>query len=134
MKAFNVYRGPAGQVEVIKSGWSWPAFFFAWIWAFSKGLIGTGLVLIGVNLFALVLTARTRSDLLFYFMMLLVALWFGAAGNEMRETKVIKRGYRASGQVHASDVDQALSHAVEEIRMAAEREHAKKAAPITDSA
>ncbi len=37
-KHFEIFRLPDGQIDAVKLGWSWPAFFLTWIWAFAKGL------------------------------------------------------------------------------------------------
>ena len=34
MKQFNVYSHPVLGPQAVKQGFSWPAFFFTWIWAF----------------------------------------------------------------------------------------------------
>ena len=34
MKQFNLYSHPVLGVQAVKLGFSWPAFFFTWIWAF----------------------------------------------------------------------------------------------------
>ena len=36
MKRFNIYVNPKGDYEAVKKGWSWPAFFFGFIWALTK--------------------------------------------------------------------------------------------------
>lgn len=38
MKQYRVYSHSNGHIEFIKTGFSWPAFFFTWIWAFTKKL------------------------------------------------------------------------------------------------
>jgi hypothetical protein len=35
-KTYDIYEHPIGTIEAVKKGWSWPAFFFTWIWALSK--------------------------------------------------------------------------------------------------
>ena len=36
MKTFQVYKHPIAGIEAIKVGFSFPAFFFGWIWMFIK--------------------------------------------------------------------------------------------------
>ncbi len=36
MKQYKIYEHPAGAIEAVKLGWSWPAFFFVSIWALFK--------------------------------------------------------------------------------------------------
>ena len=35
MEKYAVYDR-RGELEAVKRGWSWPGFFFSWIWAFVK--------------------------------------------------------------------------------------------------
>ena len=42
MKTFQVYKHPIAGIEAIKVGFSFPAFFFGWIWMFIKKLWGYG--------------------------------------------------------------------------------------------
>ncbi len=35
-KRYKVFEHPENRVEAVKQGWSWPAFFFIWIWALVK--------------------------------------------------------------------------------------------------
>ncbi|MCY4487204.1 MAG: DUF2628 domain-containing protein [Deltaproteobacteria bacterium] len=51
MKKFSILRHATSGYEVVKNGWSWPAFFFTWIWAFVKKLwlIGVIVFLFGIR-------------------------------------------------------------------------------------
>ena len=40
MKEYKVFKHPIGKIETVKQGWSWPAFFFNWIWALIKRMWG----------------------------------------------------------------------------------------------
>lgn len=42
MKHYKIFEHPAGNIEAVKLGWSWPAFFFAGIWALFKKMWGLG--------------------------------------------------------------------------------------------
>ena len=33
MRSFTVFSGPGREIEVVKQGWSWPAFLFNVLWA-----------------------------------------------------------------------------------------------------
>ena len=37
-KKFNIYKNEFGDTEVVKDGFSWPAFFFPLVWCIYKGL------------------------------------------------------------------------------------------------
>ena len=36
MKQYKIFENSLGTIEIVKQGWSWPAFFFGFIWAFTK--------------------------------------------------------------------------------------------------
>jgi len=38
VKTFNIYHHPIHGYEAVKVGFSWPAFFFAFIWMLLKRL------------------------------------------------------------------------------------------------
>jgi len=40
MKTFSIFEHPTGQMEAVKNGWSWAAFFFGWIWTLVERLYG----------------------------------------------------------------------------------------------
>ena len=42
MKQYKVYKHPSGSTEAVKQGWSWPGFFFGFIWAMVKKMWGLG--------------------------------------------------------------------------------------------
>lgn len=42
MKQYKIYANPQGTYEAVKQGWSWPAFFFSFIWAMVKKMWGLG--------------------------------------------------------------------------------------------
>ena len=48
MKQYKIFENSSGSRETIKQGWSWPAFFFGFIWAFVKKmyLLGIGLIVV----------------------------------------------------------------------------------------
>jgi len=43
MNQYNIYTNPQREMEAVKQGWSWPAFFYGCIWAFIKGMWGLGI-------------------------------------------------------------------------------------------
>ena len=49
MHKYNVYKHPIIGYEAIKQGFSWPGFFFTWIWAFVKKLWADGVILLLVT-------------------------------------------------------------------------------------
>jgi hypothetical protein len=59
--------------EAYKGKWNWAAFFFSWIWGFTKGMWGTSLI----GLFLSVLFNQMHSDLL----NLVLGIIWGVRGN-----------------------------------------------------
>lgn len=53
MKEFYIFQhGNSDQFVAVKKGLSWPAFFFSWIWAFSKRLYALGFSLLAMIIFS----------------------------------------------------------------------------------
>lgn len=55
MKHYKIFKNQIGQIEAVKQGFSWPAFFFTWIWALVKknwflaiGILISGILLQGI--------------------------------------------------------------------------------------
>ena len=105
----DVYEHPEGRREIIKSGFSWPAFFFGPLWAWRQGMIrlGFGLLALGLLLqlipvvfIELMGEAGIVVDL---FVSITVLIWIGGQGNAWRRRSVLKRGFKlvsASAQTH----------------------------------
>ena len=106
MKMFAVYRHPALGHEAVKQGFSWPAFFFGWIWAFVKGLWLPGAVL----MFApFLLVALDPSGILFFVFGLSAPLVLGFQGNAWRVSNLVRRGYEFVQNIEAENADTALA-------------------------
>lgn len=101
MKTYTIYADQKGAYHVIKQGWSWPAFFFTWIWAFSKKRWIWGLLaLVPFILTWLVLGMVQEKDLNTLVVLMgnspvFAALaFFGLNGNEWIENSYRKKGYK----------------------------------------
>lgn len=108
MRTYKIFTSPDGTDEAVKQGWSWPAFFFTWVWAFLKKLwlrgVGT-LILVFLAGMAELLQVPAVTDAeggIVGLVGLLVALVYGSEGNEWRETVLLRRGYRTQGVVEAT--------------------------------
>ena len=93
--AFKIYQQPDGQLVPVKQGFSWPAFFFTFLWAIYHRLWLAALVLC-VGLFLLNRMAEWSQHLVnnsalesyvFYAIVL-----FGVIGNKLIERKLIAKG------------------------------------------
>ena len=118
MKTFQVYKHPIAGIEAIKVGFSFPAFFFGWIWMFIKKLWGYGclflflqFLFLGFNEMAT--TAMEDGE----FGMFFFAFAFGAAmlvtaginGNKWWSENLLKRGFKNEATIQASNKDAALA-------------------------
>jgi len=110
MTQFKIYVSPLGMTEPVKQGWSWPAFFFGFIWAMIKKmwLLGSLTMVGAVILYALLGSANqpfSLADLI----SLGVGVVFGLYGNSWREASLSARGFAHVGTVTAASSEGALA-------------------------
>ena len=103
MKQFSILQHPALGLEAVKSGWSWPAFFFTWIWAFVKKLWLIGVI---VFLFGILASSIPEAWLVGE---LIISIVMGAKGNELRVKRLRDLGYEQVATVGARTPDEALA-------------------------
>ena len=113
MKQFKVFEHPTGEVQAVKQGWCWPAFFFSFIWAMVSKMWGLG---IGVFLASLTLGfvigasgAGAGGDAIINIISIIVNIIFGVNGNAWREKSLISRGFELKDTVTASNKDGAVA-------------------------
>jgi heme A synthase len=113
MKQYKIYKHPSGTVEVVKQGWSWPAFFFALFWALAKRLwvaaLGVLAVLIVIALIFGKHSAEEAVGIIINLVGLIIQIIFGARGNSWRGKNLASRGYEHVDTVTASNTDGALA-------------------------
>lgn len=100
---YAIYKSPTGAIEAVKKGWSWPGFFFTWIWAFVKNLYVAGAIVLGIGVLALVNP---------YFevaLAIIAGFVLGAKGNEMRQDNLLKRGFQFICKISALTPEGALA-------------------------
>ena len=117
-KTFDVYHHAAHGNEVVKRGFSWPAFFFTAIWAFVKKMWVHGSILLGV-LFVLTFVesgfaqeGSTDGVLVMLVAQLIFYVICGSQGNDWRRVDLVKRGYDKLFAVNAESPDDAIVFAV----------------------
>ena len=104
MKTYKIFEKD-GQRVAVKQGWSWPAFFGQWIWAFIKTLTVPGAVGLATNImFALIPVKNIMNP---YF--LIAGIVFGMKGNNWWEGQLIKSGFSTLGTVQAKNPAEAVS-------------------------
>lgn len=97
MRQYNIYDHPFRRVEAVKQGWSWPAFFFSWLWAAIKGLWGILFGFILLQMLLLVIWDLLEIpviNLVDLFIQIALSFVFGLKGNAWREEKLLSRGYQ----------------------------------------
>lgn len=127
MKQFRIFEnGITNQLEVIKVGFSWPGFFFGWIWAAVKALplhsivlfvISFALAIIEISLEQAYAHIAGSTDeevlslavMLFYFApMMVVSIVVGNKGNDWRAERAMKKGFVQKEIVFAANPSHAL--------------------------
>ena len=103
MKKFAIFQHPTLGLEAVKNGWSWPAFFFTWIWAFAKKLWLIGVI---VFLFGILASSIPEAWLVGE---LIISIVMGVKGNELRVKRLRDAGYEAVATVEARTPDAALA-------------------------
>lgn len=113
MKQFKVFKHPAGSHEAVKQGWSWPAFFFSFIWAMVKKMWGLGVgVLIGTFVLGFFVGAAGMGDggdVLINIFAIIVNVIFGLKGNSWREKNLASRGFERVDTVTAANPEGAIA-------------------------
>ena len=113
MKQFKIYEHPHLRIEAVKQGWSWPAFFFPWIWALVKKMWGLGFGILAVIIFLNIVIAGSEGALGFYellqFALIIVSVIFGINGNKWRENNLRSRGFEHKSIISASNPEGAIA-------------------------
>ena len=108
MKTYAIFE-KGGQRVAVKQGWSWPGFFFNFIWALTKKLFVAAAITLVVGLILIVIMDKVgvRGS-----PALLLGIPFGLKGNKWWEAKLAKDGYVAVGTVQAKNSAEAASSKV----------------------
>jgi hypothetical protein len=95
----SVYTHPDGRREVIKHGFSWPAFILGPLWAWRKGMVSLGFGLLGIHLSLQMLPVifldfmAEGGILLDLIVSLGVLIWIGGQGNTWLRKSALSRGF-----------------------------------------
>ena len=113
MKQFKVFKHPTVEVQAVKQGWCWPAFFFSCIWAMVAKMWGIGfglLIAFFVLGFALGLSgAGDGADALINVASIAANIVFGFNGNSWREKNLLSRGFELKDTVTAANKEGAVA-------------------------
>ena len=114
MKQYKVFKHPSGAIEAVKQGWSWPAFFFSFIWAMVKKMwaLGVGFFaaffILGIIL-GLAGVKENAANGLINIAAIIANIVFGVNGNAWREKNLLSRGFEFRGTVTAANPDGAMA-------------------------
>ena len=113
MKTYDVYAHPALGHQAVKQGFSWPGFFFNWIWACVKQMwgVGAGLLIAGLILGGF---QEVGDGGIFIggLGQLALLIFVGAKGNDWRRSKLSKQGFEKAGTIEAQSPEAAIAEAV----------------------
>ncbi len=113
MKKYRIFKHPAGNIEAVKQGWSWPGLFFTFIWAFIKRLWVIGATVLAVAFLAGVVldsaASPSTADALSNVIGIAVSLLFGLRGNIWRENNLLSRGFEHVDTVVAQNPEGAVA-------------------------
>lgn len=105
MKQWNIYKKDA-EVEAVKHGFNWWAFFFPGIWALVRGLTWLGLVALAIQITT---GMPTEGAIIMFPIALFVSFLYGFKGNPWVCSDLEKKGYQFAGTVQAASKTGAIS-------------------------
>ena len=119
MRQYRVYRSNEGEMQAVKIGWNWPAFFFDMIWALIKRLWLVGLSLAAFSFALGVFEAMDPSreqqvELFWELSMLAIKITLLIRGNELVENNLRRKGFTCIGTFTAANRSSAIAIANEE--------------------
>src|SRR5882724_2018279 len=110
-RTFEVLKHPLNGLQAVKRGFSWPAFFFTWIWSLVNRLwlLGTVLLILSVLLGLLGLQALKDAPFSVLFASLVLQIVIGIKGNSWRSEALQNRGFEFLGAIDARSPKEALA-------------------------
>lgn len=127
MNVYDVYQDKAGNYHLLKSGFCWPGFFFAWLWTAIRGMRWIALAQLVIWFLFLAIAfsfwynlnwlylIKPLSDLsqispyvfhglafVFWSLVLIIHLYIGVFGNNWRRTHCVQQGCARKGNLLAS--------------------------------
>ena len=112
MNRFNVYANRQGTYEAVKRGWSWPAFFFVFLWAlvnrlWAKCFFAVAWIVLFVVFVLPAAENREQARVLTNIGGCVMGIVFEANGNKWRETSIKWRRFHFKNTVRAEDEEAA---------------------------
>lgn len=125
MREFRIYANPQGSYKAVKQGWSWPAFFFGFIWALVKKMwvLGFGLIVLFFGLGFIGGFAggdvEQAMNVITSLGSIVVAIVFGVNGNRWREKNLTSRGFECKDTVTAANGEGAIALCMKQLSLKA---------------
>ena len=117
MSPYRIYSDTTGELEAIKEGWSWPAFFFNVIWALTKGMWVLVIAILLTFLVAGMFVRMTDGDIMWTNgLSLAIGLIMGVAANPLQARKLATYGFEPIAVVSANSPEQAISRYLQQNR------------------
>jgi hypothetical protein len=111
MRVYQIFKHSEKGIQAVKRGFSWPAFFFTWIWALTRRLwLAGGLLFlcsIALGIFGQAMGRRNGPFALALDLIFLLIV--GTRANLWRSNALENRGYRHLGAMNARDPQDALA-------------------------
>src|SRR5258705_369877 len=114
-RTFEIFRHPLRDSKAVKVGFSWPGFFFTWIWAFVSRLWVAGSLLFVLSLvfgllpFFLSFQSPYENRLVLAFLSLVFQFAVGLKANSWKSEALQNRGYECVGAITAATTGEAIA-------------------------
>src|SRR6267142_1967356 len=110
-RTFDVFKNSAGDLRAVERGFSWPGFFFSWIWAFHGRLwlIGSALFVLLLILGLIRLALSWEGTFLVSLGSLAIQIVIGLKGNSWKSRALEDHGYLRLGTIEARSRPEALA-------------------------
>lgn len=116
MKTYEIFENPkTGEYKAVKLGWSWPAFFFTFIWALYNKLwtvvVGQ---MFGLGMFFIIISSREPDfdiEAAVSIIGIVLCLMYGSYGNKWlkQEGVAFSKGFTKSATLVAQNPKSAIA-------------------------
>lgn len=113
MAEYKIFKNTGdGSREVVKNGWSWPAFLFTGIWVIVKGLWLHLIIVVACYSFFTIIWLNSYYEFnpIYNILQLGISILYGVLGNSLYENKLLKNKYKLEKTVVATSIDEALKN------------------------
>ena len=112
MRTFLVYWHPHKGYKAVKIGFSWPAFFFGFIWMLSKSMWMAAFWTILAWIAILAVDVSILNEIINFSLGLVVATVIGFRGNEWWRNHLIVKGFSPLNEIEEVDPFHAIKRTI----------------------